>query len=314
MESITKAMAENTSLQLITLEVDCACTFTATAAEWLTTFITNSKQLQNLHIGPQCILEQEGIESLVKALADNESLPLKNLTLPVLEISDSAADSLALLIPKYMTIEFATGEKIKGECFVRDRITLMTASSQRKELQIWSEGIQGITKVFACNTSLSLGSLQIEGSQQATESITKALANNDSLPLPTLETSDITADSLALFIQRCATLEFVTWERSRITLITACGLREMANAEYRCSWLPPAATGWDHHCVVSCIEDGIDFDHIWQHHSFNGAFTCHNIGDEGACSFGASLIKNSTVRELHFNSKCTPCPSQGAPS
>ena len=205
MESITKAMANNTSLQLMSLEVDCACTFTASAAEWLTTFITNSKQLQNLHIGFHCILEQEGTESLVKALANNESLPLKRLTLPTLEISDTAADSLAL------------------------------------------------------------------------------------------------------FIQKCATLEFVnradvTWNINETTLITACGLREMANAEHHYSWLPPAATGEDHHCVVNCIEDGIDFDHIWQHHSFHGAFTCHNIGDEGACSFGASLIKNSTVRRLYFNS------------
>ena len=304
MESITKAMAENTSLQLMSLEVDCACTFTATAAEWLATFITNSKQLQNLHIGPQCILEQEGIESLVKALANNESLPLKNLTLPTLEISDTAADSLALLIQKYMTVEFVTGEKL---CFVRGRITLVTASSEREKLQIWSEGIQGITKVIACNTSLSLKSLHIEDSQQAAESIIKALANNDSLPLkrltlPTLGISDTAADSLGLFVQRCATLEFVTWERSRITLITACRLREMANAEHHYFWLPPAATGPDHHCVVNCIEDGIDFDHIWQHHSFHGAFTCHNIGDEGACSFGASLIKNSNVRRLYFNS------------
>ena len=304
MESSTKAMADKRSLQLMSLEVDCACTFTATAAEWLTTFITNSKQLQNLHIGSQCILEQEGIESLVKALANNESLPLKNLTLPVLELSDSAADSLALLIQKYMTVEFVTGEK---SYFVRGRITLMTASSEREKLQIWSEGIQGITKVFACNTSISLQSLHIEDSLQAAESIIKALANNASLPLkrltlPTLDISDTAADSLALLLQECATLEFVCWEGSEITLITACGLREMANAEHHYSWLPPAATGWGHHCVLNCIEDGIDFDHIWQHHSFHGAFTCHNIGDEGACSFGASLIKNSNVWRLYFNS------------
>ena len=206
MESITKAMANNTSLQLRSLEVDCACTFTATAVEWLTTFITNSKQLQNLHIGSQCLLEQEGIESLVKALADNESLPLKNLTLPTLEISDTAADSLALLIQKCATLEFVN----------------------------WAE--------------------------------------------------------------------YVTWGINETTLITACGLREMANAEHHYPCLPLAATRWNRHCIVYCIEDGTDFDHIWQHHSFLGTFTCHNIGDEGACSFGASLIKNSTVERLNFNS------------
>ena len=306
MESTTKAMADSTSLQLRSLEVDCDCIFTATAAELFATSITNSKQLQNLHIGSQCTLEQEGIESLVKAMANNESLPLKNLTLPTLEISDSAADSLALLIQKYniMTVEFVTGKK---SCFVRGRITFMTASSEREKLQIWSEGIQGITKVIACNTSLSLKSLHIEGYPQTTAPIIKALANNDSLPLkrltlPTLDISDTAAESLALFIQKCATLEFVCWEGSEVTLITACGLREMANAEHHYSWLPPTATGWYHHCVVNCIEDGTDFDHIWQHHSFRGTFTCHSIGDEGACSFGASLIKNSNVRRLYFNS------------
>ena len=310
MESITRAMADSTSLQLRSLEVNCACTFTATAVEWLTTFITNSKQLQNLHIGPQCTLEQEGIESLVKALANNESLPLKNLTLPTLEISDTAADSLALLIPKYTTIEFVTREITRTAYFVsglRCGITLITASSEREKLRICVEDIQWITKVIVCSTSLSLQSLHIEGFMQAAESITKALANSDSLALkrltlPTLDISDTAADSLALFIQKCATLEFVCWERSEVTLITACGLREMANAEHHYSWLPPAATeGW-HHCVLNCIEDGIDFDCIWQHHSFHGTFTCHNIGDEGACSFGASLIKTSTVTRLSFNS------------
>ena len=237
-------------------------------------------------------------------------------TLPVLEISNTAADSLALLIRKYTTVEFVTREITRIAYFVsgpRDGITLITASSEREKLQIRVEDIQWITKVIVCNTSLSLQSLHIEDFLQAAESlikaesIIKALANNDSLALkrltlPTLRISDTAADSLALFIQKCATLEFVSWKRSRTTLITACGLREMANAEHHYSWLPPAATGEDHHCVVSCIEDGIDFDHIWQHHLFHGAFTCHNIGDEGACSFGASLIKNSTVRRLYFNS------------
>ena len=198
MELITKAMADNASLQLRSLQVDCACTFTVTAAEWLTTFITNSKQLQNLHIGPQCTLEQEGIESLLKALANNDSLSLKSLILPTLKVSDTAADSLLLLINK------------------------------------------------------------------------------------------------------CATLEFISWGEEQTTLIIACGLREMANDE-QYSWLPQGATEWDHHCVVNCLEDGIDFDHIWQHHSFHGAFTCHNIGDEGACFFAASLIKNSIVTRLYFN-------------
>ena len=198
-ELTTKAMADSTSLQLRSLEVDCDCRFTATTAEVFAASITYSKYLQNICIGSQCSLEQEAIELITKALANNDSLPLKRLTLPALEISDTAADSLAL------------------------------------------------------------------------------------------------------FIQKCATLEFVSWAE-HVTLITACGLREMANAEHHYFWLPPAATGQCHHCVVNCIEDGIDFDCIWQHHSFHGAFTCHNIGDEGACSFGASLIKNSNVRRLYFNS------------
>ena len=204
------------------------------------------------------------------------------------------------------------------------------------KLQIGTKGAELILKAIAGNTSLQLRSVEFPFTEKTAkllaevithskfvvnlhiwfchkvqeggiESITKALANNTSIPLkrltlPTLEISDTAADSLALFIQKCAQLEFVSWEAEDTTLITACGLREMANAEHHYSWLPPAATEGDHHCVVNCIEDGIDFDHIWKHHSFWGTFTCHNIGDEGACSFGASLIKTSTVRELYFNS------------
>ena len=209
-------------------------------------------------------------------------------------------------------------------------------TKRRGKLQIGSKGAELILKAIAGNTSLQLRSVEFPFTEKTAEllvkfithtkflqnlhiwfchnvqegeieSITKALASNTSLPLksltlPRLEISDTAADSLALFVQECATLEFVSWEEDETTLITACGLREMANAEHHYSWLPPAATGYKHHGVFNCIEDGIDCDHIWKHHSFHGAFTCHNIGDEGACSFGASLIKNSTVWGLHFNS------------
>ena len=219
-------------------------------------------------------------------------------------------------------------------------LTHFHLSSKKKKhggkLQIGSKGAQLILKAMAGNTSLQLRSVKFPFTEKTAEllaeviahskfvvnlhiwfchkvqeggieSITKALANNTSIPLkrlilPTLEISDTAANSLALFIQKCAQLEFVSWEVEDTTLITACGLREMANAEHHYSWLPPAATEYRHHCVVNCIENGIDFDHIWQHHSLSYTFTCHDIGDDGACSFGTSLIKNSTVERLNFNS------------
>ena len=178
-------------------------------------------------------------------------------------------------------------------------------SAKAKGLKIGSKGMKVIIKAMASNNFLPLKCLNIVGLKQ--DGILKELANNSSIPLKrlkiiTLEISDTAADSLALFIHKCATLEFVSWEVEDTTLITACGLREMANAQQHYSWLPPAATRRGHHCVLNCTEDGIDFDCIWQHHSFHGALTCHNIDDEGAGSFGPSLIKNSTVRRLYFNS------------
>ena len=224
--------------------------------------LTSSKSLTRFHLsskktkrGGRLQIGSKGAELILKAIAGNTSLQLRSVEFPFMERTAE------------LLVEFITHSKVL------------------QNLHIWF-----------CH----------KVQQGEIESITKSLASNTSLPLksltlPALEISDTAADSLVLFVQECETLDFVSWDRDGTTVITACGLQEMANAEHHYSWLPPAATGRDHHCVVNCIEDGIDFDHIWKHHSFLGTFTCHNIGDEGACSFGASLIKNSTVERLHFN-------------
>ena len=251
------------SLESLTIAAGSSSNFLGvksyTAIEQL---LTSSKSLTRFHLsskktkrGGKLQIGSKGAELILKAIAGNTSLQLRSVEFP---FTERTAELL---------VEFITHSKVL------------------QNLHIWfchkvQEGeIESITKSLASNTSIPL----------------------KSLTLPTLEISDTAADSLVLFIQECETLDFVSWDRDGTTVITACGLREMANAEHHYSWLPPAATGRDHHCVVNCIEDGIDFDHIWKHHSFLGTFTCYNIGDEGACSFGASLIKNSTVRELYFN-------------
>ena len=103
-EAITVALASNQSLPLKRLELECNCTFTATAVDSLVQFITNTTTLQYLSIKNGNF---DRVETITAALASNQSLPLERLELECKCIfTATAGDSLAQFIASTTTLNY----------------------------------------------------------------------------------------------------------------------------------------------------------------------------------------------------------------
>ena len=102
MEAITAALASNHLLPLKKLNLECNCTFTATAGDSLAQFITNTTTLNYLSIKNKGFDRMEGITA---ALASNHSLPLKELKLKC-TFTATAGDSLAQFITNTTTLKY----------------------------------------------------------------------------------------------------------------------------------------------------------------------------------------------------------------
>ena len=98
MEAISKALSDNQSLPLERLWLECYGTFTATAADCLAQFITNTTTLQHLTIC-DCIFSPHGRLALAQALHHNSTLQEKSLGwLTVTVNGDNEAKDYAKLL------------------------------------------------------------------------------------------------------------------------------------------------------------------------------------------------------------------------
>ena len=105
LEAITKALADNQSLPLERLELDCKCTCTDNAAEYLAQFISNITTLQNLSI-VCCTFSAHGLLELARAIHDNSTLQEKSLKeLRCTVNGDDEAKDLAQLLVEYPQVE-----------------------------------------------------------------------------------------------------------------------------------------------------------------------------------------------------------------
>ena len=100
-EVISEALSDNQSLPLERLKLNFYGTFTDTAADCLTQFITNTTTLQHLTIC-YCRFSAPGLLALVQALHQNSTLQEKSLkTLKVTVNSDNEANDFAQLLVEY---------------------------------------------------------------------------------------------------------------------------------------------------------------------------------------------------------------------
>ena len=98
-EAITAALASNQSLPLERLELECECTFTATAG--LAQFITNTTTLKYLSI-KKCTFSAHALLVLARAIHHNSILQTKNVEEFMLTVNgDIDAKGLAQLLKEY---------------------------------------------------------------------------------------------------------------------------------------------------------------------------------------------------------------------
>ena len=100
-EAITAALASNQSLPLERLELECECTFTATAGDSLAQFITNTTTLKYLSI-KRCTFSAHALLVLARAIHHNSILQTKNVEEFSLTVNgDSEVKDLVQLLVKY---------------------------------------------------------------------------------------------------------------------------------------------------------------------------------------------------------------------
>ena len=100
-EAITAALASNQSLPLERLELECKCTFTATAGDSLAQFITNTTTLKHLSI-KRCTFSAHALLVLARAIHHNSILQTKNVEEFSLTVNDdNEAKDLAQLQVEY---------------------------------------------------------------------------------------------------------------------------------------------------------------------------------------------------------------------
>ena len=112
-ETIMAALASNInqSLPLERLELECKCTFTATAGDNLAQFITHTTTLKYLSIKKQCF---DRVETIMAALASNQSVPLERLVLECkCTFTATAGDSLAQFITNSTTMKHLSVSKCR---------------------------------------------------------------------------------------------------------------------------------------------------------------------------------------------------------
>ena len=101
MEVISEALADNQSLPLERLELECYSTFMDTAADCLAQFITNTTNLQHLTIH-YCKFSAPGLLALAQALHLNSTLQEKSLKRLIVTVNgDNEANDFAQLLVEY---------------------------------------------------------------------------------------------------------------------------------------------------------------------------------------------------------------------
>ena len=184
--------------------------------------VTSKTSLNKLCISSY-ISDKKGVEAITAALASNQSLPLERLALECeCTFTATAGDSLAQFITNTTTLKYLL--KKNGSLSRVETITAALASNQSLPLErlalececTFTATAGDSLAQFITNTTTLKYLLKKNGSLSRVETITAALASNQSLPLERLKlececTFTATAgDSLAQFITHTTTLKYLS--------------------------------------------------------------------------------------------------------
>ena len=250
MEAITKGMSENMALPLRSLEIECKCTFSNTAANFLSIYIGRSTILQDLSLR-SITISATCMEAITKGMSDNMALPLRSLEIEYnCTFSDTAANFLSIYIGRSTILQDLSLRSITISATAMEAITKGMSDNMAlplRSLEIecyctFSDTAANVLSIYIGRSTilqdLSLRSITI--SATCMEAITKGMSDNMALPLRSLKIeckctfSNIAAKSLSLFIRNSTALKYI---RMCNVAFNGCGLIELTEALLHCSSL-----------------------------------------------------------------------------
>ena len=216
MEVITKGLSDNIALPLMSLNIDCKCTFTTTATRSLAQFITRSTTLQYLKIHIDTLKD---VNIFVKGLSDNIALPLKSLdidckciftTTAIEHVLNAITRSNGLERLKIVSATFSIS--VKG---LSDNIALQLKSLDINcKCTFTTTATRSLVQIITRSTTLQYLKLNIDTLEDV-DILAKGLSDNIALPLKSLDIdckctfTTITTRSLVQIITRSTTLQYL---------------------------------------------------------------------------------------------------------
>ena len=138
MEAITKGMRDNMALPLRSLEIECKCTFSDTAANFLSIYIGRSTILQDLSLR-SITISATCMEAITKGMSDNMALPLRSLEIECnCPFTKTAAKSLGQFIRNSTALKYVRMRNVEiSGCGLREltEALLHCSSLQEKKLE-----------------------------------------------------------------------------------------------------------------------------------------------------------------------------------
>ena len=279
METLTRALASNSSLPLEDLGLICCCGFTNTAAEYLAQFVTRSSTLKYLSIGGS-LFNAHGLLVLAQAVDHSPSLQekvinKKDMTLTLKIDGDDEAKDLATLLVEYSNLGDCGRQSITGISEV-GAIALSQALNSSKMAVLWflnssikDEGARALGNTLHCNLILKELHLPNNSIHNA-GAIAIALHHNSTLQMLDLSFNSISdegATALARALHHNSTLQMLDLSFNSISDEGATAL----------------ARALHHNSTLQTLD-----------------LSCNSISDEGAVALAQALHVNSTLRQLNL--------------
>ena len=316
MEAITKSMRDNVALPLRSLEIECKCTFSNTAANFLYIYIGRSTILQDLSLR-SITISATCMEAITKGMSDNITLPLRSLEIECkCRFSNIAAKYLEQFIRNSTAMKYVRmcNVEISGCGLIELTEALLHCSSlQEKQLEklllhsiASDDEITKLNKMFHDHPDM-LHCIDWESNFQTAHDDEKARVYaiaihhtlteiKETLNLYFNSISDAGATSLAQALHHNSTLKELQLSSNNIS---DAGATDLAQALHHNSTLK----------VLHLSRNNISYagaTALAQALHHNSALkelhlSCNNISDAGATALAQALHHNSALKELDLS-------------
>ena len=286
-EAITAALASNQSLPLERLELECKCTFTATAVDSLAQFITNTTTLKYLSI-KKCTFRSHALLVLARALHHNSILQTKNVAYFDLTVNgDNEAKDLSQLLVEYPDLVNRMNS-VMSDKYIYFR-GISDAGAEALAQALHHNSISALTGLDLSNSRISdAGVIALAQALHHTSTLTWLNLSNNSI-------SDAGAEALAHALHHNSTL---TWLDLSDNSISDAGAVALAQALHHNSTLIRLYLSYNsisHVGAVALVEA------LHHNSTLTRLYLSNNIISDGAAALAQALHHNSTLTWMNLS-------------